>query len=149
MDCIHFRNNIVPFQDGSLPEEDLSSAVQHLSDCSSCARIYTGLLHFEELILLEKSSEPGPFTSTRILQRLENEFYGSATPVSNTMIRILQPVVVAIAMACGILIGSYSAKKENTQTNQATNKPEQIEFLRADLFISDFADEDKNLVSKK
>jgi hypothetical protein len=92
---------------------------------------------------------PNPFAATRILQHLENEIRGHEKAHSSGWIRVLQPVAIAVALVCGILIGSYTARKDVVQGNQLVNNSENIEFLKSNLFISEFADEDRNLVLNK
>jgi predicted anti-sigma-YlaC factor YlaD len=149
MDCKHFRNNIFAYQEGLLSAEDLRLAENHLLSCKACEKILADVRVVDEMIHVEKTLEPAPFTSTRILQRIDNEFSETRKPPVITLVRILQPVTLALALVCGILIGSYTARKDSPPAKQASNSTEKLEFLRANLFITDFADEDKNPVTNK
>lgn len=149
MDCSHFRSNIIAFREGALPEASMNSATLHLASCRACTRLVSTFRELDEIIGHEKSSEPNPFAATRILQRIENEFSEHVKPVPPLWIRMLQPVSLAVALLCGILIGSYTAKKDNAIAVRPENTPENIEILRSNLFISEITDEDKVLVLNK
>jgi anti-sigma factor RsiW len=149
MDCVELKNNIIAFREGALSEDILQSCRQHVASCSTCSRLNSEFKKLEEIIELEKAAMPNPFAATRILQHLDNEIRWPAKAPSSGWIRVLQPVAIAIALVCGILIGSYTAKKDTVQESQLVNNSENIEFLKANLFISEFADEDRNLILNK
>ncbi len=137
------------FREGVLSEDILQSCRQHVASCSKCSRLNTEFSKLEEIIEQEKAALPNPFAATRILQYLDNEIGVPEKKHSSGWIRVLQPVAIAVALVCGILIGSYTARKDVVQGNQLVNNSENIEFLKSNLFISEFADEDRNLVLNK
>jgi anti-sigma factor RsiW len=149
MDCQTFHKNIFAFREGSLPEE-LGAAVRvHMDTCAACSLL---LIEFDAIAVVmdeEKSAEPNPYAATRILQRLEHELEKSDRPRQGAWLRVLQPVAVTAALLCGILIGSYTARKGNMPGGPSLKSTENIEFLRSNLFISEFTDEDKILVLNK
>lgn len=145
MDCLQLKSNIFAYCEGALSKEQCQSFEAHVSSCIDCKQLMTELNQMEAVIEMEKSVEPSPFAATRILQHLENELEATKKTYFPGLVRVLQPVAIAGALLCGILIGSYTAKKDNTQANQVVNPSENIEFLRTNLFISDFADEDTML----
>lgn len=149
MDCSEFKSNFFTFREGTLSEELRFSCERHLASCIACTKLHTEFIKIDALIDHEKAIEPNPFVATRILQRLENEFKRPKNSHSPAWLRVLQPVAIAFALSCGILIGSYTAKKEIAPLNQSVNSTENIEFLRSNLFITEFADEDKILVINK
>jgi hypothetical protein len=149
MDCFQFKSNILAFSEGFLSDELRHSSYLHLSACNSCNRLLAEFNSLQDVIAREKTAEPNPFAATRILQRLESEFERPANPASVIFIRVLQPVAIAVALLCGILIGSYTANRESVPANNIASTSENIEFLRSNLFITEFADEDKLLVLNK
>jgi len=146
MDCTGFKSNIFAFTEGTLSEKLLGSAKEHLESCTTCARLSVEFSQVVGVIGQDKITEPNPFASTRILQHLENAFDRSENRLFKGWIRILQPVTIAMAVLSGILIGSYTAQRDDPGPDRMVNSSENIEFLRSNLFISDFADEDKILV---
>ena len=149
MDCAQFTSEIFSFSEGILPEELHRSAEHHLASCSSCARLLSEFNGLKTIIDQEKAAEPNPYAATHILQRIENEFERPKYPHSQVWVRALQPIAIAFALLIGILIGSYTANKDNAPADQLVNTTKNIEFLKSNLFIAEFADEDKILVLNK
>ena len=145
MDCKQFNDNLFALHEGEIPDELRQSMEEHLSSCAACAKVDAGFQTLAELIEIEKTAEPNPFATTRIMQRIDATF--ERTDSQNTPIwtRILQPVAIAFALLTGILIGSYTAKTGTPAANQVADKSEHIELLKSDFFISEFTDEDKIL----
>lgn len=99
----------------------------------------------DKIIETEKNIEPNPFQGTRIFQRIEAELLNPQKPVFPLWARVLQPVAISVALVIGILIGSYTARSGQSADEQALTKSANMENLKADLFISTFADEDNVL----
>jgi len=99
----------------------------------------------DQIIALEKETEPNPYQATRILQRIESEFITPKSSRIPAWTRILQPISISAALVIGILIGSYAARTGQNQNNEALAKIENIQNLRSNLFISEIADEDNIL----
>ena len=149
MDCSRFSDNIFAFRDGTLSEGLRQASETHLASCETCNKLLIEFDNMEAIIELEKTIQPNPFTATRILQRIEREFSRPDESHFPRWTRVLQPVAIAVALLCGILIGSHTAEKDNLQSNQLVSTSNNIELLRSNLFISDFTDEDKILVLNK
>ncbi len=149
MHCELFKENLFAFHEKSLTDGLRQSMETHLASCESCRKLNAGFASFSEILEMEKATKPNPFTATRILQRIEAEFERPYANHGPFWVRILQPVALAIALAAGIFIGSYTAKNGNTPPGQLVNKTDHIEFLKSDLYISEFTDEDKILILNK
>jgi hypothetical protein len=149
MDCAHFSENLFAFHEGTLSDGIRQALEDHLSSCASCKGLNAGFDDLTDIIKKVKATEFSPFTSTRILQRIESEFEWQESKNKLVWLRILQPVTITIALLAGILLGSYTAKTGKTSSDQMANKTNHIQFLKADLFISEFTDEDKILVLNK
>lgn len=149
MNCAQFTSAIFSFKEGKLSEELHRGAQEHLTSCVACNRLLSEFNTLDEIMDEYKAIEPNPFAATRILQYVDNEFDRPASRHARIWVRALQPAALAIALLSGILLGSYTAKKESAQVNQMSTTSDNIAFLKSDLFISDFADEDKILVINK
>ncbi len=149
MNCLDFKSGIVNFREGKLPAESHHSFEHHAASCPACGQLLVEYNKLDALIQLEKAAEPNPFAATRILQHIENKFEKSSISSMPRWIRVLQPVTIAVALLCGTLIGSYTAKNGHALANQSANLSDNIEFLRSNLFISEFVDEDKTLIINK
>ncbi len=146
MDCSQFKSDLSAFREGTQPAEMHDLCEQHLSSCRACSRLVSEFDKVDMLIEQVKAAEPNPFAATRILQRLENEVDTPQKRYPVVWVRVLRPAAIAVALLCGILIGSYTAKNDAAPLNQVINTTGNIDFLRSNLFISEFADEDKILV---
>ena len=149
MNCAQFTSALFSFKEGKLSEELHRGAQEHLTTCLACNRLLSEFNKLDEIIDQYKAIEPNPFAATRILQYIDSEFDRPASRYTGIWVRALQPAAIAIAILSGILLGSYTAKKESAQVNQMSTTSENIAFLKSDLFISEFADEDKILVINK
>ncbi|MEI6173788.1 MAG: zf-HC2 domain-containing protein [Bacteroidota bacterium] len=145
MNCKFFSKHLFAYHEGTLPEAFRPSFEEHLISCDSCMKLNTRYNILDELIEGEKSVESSPFASTRILQRITEEFEPSRAIHAQVWVRVIQPVAIAIALVVGILIGLFTARTGNTQAPQLVNKTDHIQFLKSDLYISEFTDEDKVL----
>jgi predicted anti-sigma-YlaC factor YlaD len=138
MDCRIVKENLFAYKEGNLSGEQIRLFEEHLSGCVSCRALYAGFEGFEKAIEAQKKIQVDTFAKTRILQKLENRLYGS----SYRKIAILRPLaiilVMLLAVAAGIFIGSSGVAPAAT----AASDQQQIETLRSDLFIAEFADED-------
>ena len=149
MYCNQFKSNVFAFSEKTLEKDTYQAAEHHVSTCISCSRLLSEYKVLADIMEQEKNAGPNPFAATRILQRIENEFYKPKGLTSKAWMRVLQPVAITFALMTGILIGSYTARQDQTPVNKMASTSENIEFLRSNLFISDFADEDKLLVLNK
>lgn len=145
MDCSQFKSHIFAFRDGTLSETMSRAAECHLSTCDTCTGLMAEFDRMDLVVGLDKAAEPNPFAATRLLMRLETEFGAQENHQSRYWLRILQPLTLAVAVLCGILIGSYTAKQDKNQSGSLAGTSANVEFLRTDLFISEFADEDKTV----
>ena len=149
MDCSQFKTIIFAFSEGTLSGDLEQAAERHAETCTECAKLMAHFNELNALIIEKKAAQPVEFASTRIMQGIVKEFEKGKERQSAGWIRMLQPVAVAAALGCGILIGSYTAGRDNNSDEQHVSTAQNIEFLRSNLHISEFADEDKSLVINK
>jgi hypothetical protein len=60
-------------------------------------------------------------------------------------VRVFQPIAISAALALGIIIGAYFGRNGQDKLESPISRSEQVEILRAELYISDVTDEDKIL----
>ena len=99
----------------------------------------------DNMMEYHKSGKPNPFVTTRIMQRIDSEFFSQEKTVFPTWMRILQPVTVAAALVIGIIIGAYTARSGQDTDAQAISSKNTIETLRTDFYISELTNEDNIL----
>lgn len=147
MDCKHFKENLFAFEEDTLLPGQKNEFSAHLRSCAECSKIYAGFQSYLLLIEKEKSVEPNPFASTRILQYIESRpEQRSQSGMMNDRWRILFPALVAAGLLVGIFIGVYRVKSISIPDHQVVSQSKDIEILKSDLFISDFIDDDKTFL---
>jgi len=138
-----FQSDYFTFREGNLPGPARADYSQHLANCSECREFEAGWDAILSVVEADRSAEPNPFTATRILRRVDDEFGPGAVHASNPA-GWLKPVLVAAALACGIFIGTRNAGLPGPGTG--SGPVSDIESLKSSLFIPEIADEDKVLV---
>ena len=149
MDCSTFKSNIFALREGELPAGMQHALKDHQASCRACSRLMDEFDGLDMIIAAEKAAEPAPFAATRILQHIENDLEKSLHAISPAWMRLLQPAAIVVALLFGILVGSYNARKGTPREYQALKSSENVDFLRSNLFISEFADEDKTFFLNK
>jgi hypothetical protein len=150
MNCSKFQSGLADFREGKLPEHEHHDFGSHMASCLSCRQLAAGYDELLSLIGREKETEPDPYAATRLIQRIENEFSGAQGNSSRQWIRFLQPAAIAAALAFGILIGSFTASRNLKEAGvMSAGASANIDFLRSDLFIDEFSEENKIFVLNK
>lgn len=146
MDCSTARFHLFRLDEGVSSPELQAALREHLDVCPGCARIRAGCLELERTIGERKAVRPDPFSGTRLLARLDREFGAEKKPAARLWTQALRPAGLALALTLGIFLGIYQARRDTMPGNPEIRAQENLESLRSDLFISQFADEDNLLV---
>lgn len=145
MECEELKKNLFGIVEGSLPSSAMAEIGDHLDSCSECSRVLAGFRQTIGMIEEDISAEPDPFTGTRILQRLESAYSPEHHARKRSFYNILQPAVLSLSLILAVLIG-FSIGKKGISSIPPTSAEQEIESVRADLFINDMTDEDKILI---
>jgi hypothetical protein len=97
--------------------------------------------HLNQLLEQEKNRKPSPFTGTRILQRLDDEFTQPRPMPVYYRLRLVQPVIIVSALAAGIFIGSHLSAFQHDAGDETASISD-IDQIRTDLFIGDLTHDD-------
>jgi len=129
MKCKEVHKLITPFLNGSMDVKKSELFHSHLTECSSCEKLVKELSATLSILDKQKRVLPDPFMHTRILQEIENR---QNTSVLLSVMRILQPIMVAAILVIGIYLGiglgnSYVSKGEEIAS--ADNRTLVDEFL--------------------
>ena len=149
MDCFQFKTNLVSFHENRLPGKEQLQFAEHLQSCAVCSKLYHDLASVDEIIASTRKAVPNPFASTRIMQRIEAEFGQPQLRDQPFWLRMIQPATITFTLLAGILIGIYTAKNAIPSEYQPGISGNNHKELKADLFISDFVDEDRILMLNK
>jgi predicted anti-sigma-YlaC factor YlaD len=148
MNCNAILDHLFDYAEGTLPEGPRAAFDEHLRSCRSCEAALSGFRSFESLIRKEQATEPDPFVTTRILQRLESESDQKAYRQKQRMIHLLQPALVGISLVAALLTG-FVIGRQGGQNFSGLAAGDQREQIRNEWYIADFVDEDQTLISNK
>jgi hypothetical protein len=98
----------------------------------------------DQLLERERAAEPNPFMATRILSRIDREFSDQRATYTPVWLRIIQPVIVSLALVIGIVIGANLSSQQSNETT-AISSESNIQQLKSDLFISEITRDDNVL----
>jgi anti-sigma factor RsiW len=148
MDCKQIKSQVLAYAEDTLPAEARSAVDEHLAVCHSCRELVAHFCTFEAIINNDRTLEPNPFSSTRILQHIENELESGQPGVLHRLATVLRPVLVAVSLAIALLIGWAIG---NSQANRSAlaSGDQTIETLRTELFITELMDEDKTFFTNQ
>jgi len=142
MECRIVQRNLFTYHEGLLAPELKKDIEAHLSECGSCKQLLTGIQAMETAIENSKTAEPDPHITTRILQHIDNELL-------NPEIKhffVMRPILITLTALCAIAAGIVIGKSSFERISMHNENQNQIESLKAELYIHDFIDENKTLL---
>ena len=117
MDCKNIKTKLIFLAERSLPPDEEKQLLLHLENCSSCREQYEYLKGFEQVIVKEKYSEPGPYFYSKLKARFESLEPIDMPAMRPAWIRIAQSgflvIIVFAAIISGLLLGSDDFKYQN------------------------------------
>jgi len=141
MECSIVHHNLFAYRDGDL-QPDLKKDIEaHISECKSCKQLISGFQSIEAIIEKAKSVDPNPFSSTRIIQHIENELKSN----KKERVFVLRPILVTLTVVTAIAMGFAIGKTGFDRISGDDANQNQLENLKTELFIHDFVDENKTL----
>ncbi|HOW32020.1 MAG TPA: zf-HC2 domain-containing protein [Bacteroidales bacterium] len=140
-DCKTLRENLFAYRENEISPSMKVELDRHVASCSTCASLVQQFDNVLDSVKAHTDVEPRPFAETRLLQRIENYLENSRKPLFGFPVRTsVQPVAISVvlmlAMAIGILIGTGKAGKQINLTT-ATDRE-----IRRDLNIPETTDTD-------
>ncbi len=134
--CNLLRLNLFAYTEKALPIKTVLQLDSHIESCPECARLVAEFVALDRVIENQKTIEPLPFATTRIMLGIESRLK-KRTAAAHSF-RPARPALAGIgvvaALAFGFLIGTQAAKS-HTSNQQNVN---QVETVRTELNIPDF-----------
>jgi len=145
MKCSQFQLLQFGFFEKTLNSHDMEDAAAHVASCSQCSEFVRAYQLTTSQIQADREAHPDPFAVTRIMQRIDYVFYNTQSASFFSLKKILQPALLTLAVLFGLLIGWFQASRHQLANDRMTNNTGNLEQLRTDLYITEFADEDNLL----
>jgi predicted anti-sigma-YlaC factor YlaD len=145
MDCQHTQEHLFAYHENGVDEKKRGEIDAHLALCPACSALSQQILMLGKHIADAREERPGPFLSTRIMQRLENEFFCTDRRMVARWQAWLRPAAITLALAAGITIGNITAKRSAVKAEIAIEVND-YEALRDSFYIADLLDEDHTVI---
>lgn len=147
MDCVFVREHIFSYREEELSDREKIEFEEHLQSCDECGRIATGVLSVVAFIDKKKADAPNPFIQTRTIQRIGSELERIKETPNPLFWRGLQPAIVSLLLLVAVSIGFLIGKQINSGYSTETERQNEIQSLKSNLFIQDFIDNDRMFFS--
>jgi len=101
MNCDLCKRELDAYREGKLPDGIRVQVETHLQSCHECAEYFKVITLAEKVLDEEKSAQPNPFLSTRIMadiEALENK-------QKQVHQGILKPVLISISIVIAVFLG--------------------------------------------
>lgn len=112
MNCRKCHQKMIPYVEGSLKGEELTSVEAHLAECPRCLGFARYLQKALALAGREMDMEPSPWFYTRVKARLQKEGESGNVKIRE---RILQPaffsLLLLLAVFSGIQLGKITTPR--------------------------------------
>jgi len=144
MDCTFINNNLFALAEDHLPATERALAKEHIAGCATCSARVSSFSAIMEVIEKDRKTEPNPFLSTRILQKMESQGAAANYNIFLRIPRVLQPALAAVLILLAVLTGFF-AGKQGKQLSQVPAYERTLNEMKAQMFISELNDEDKTV----
>jgi hypothetical protein len=140
--CVFVRDNLFSYQEKQLSGEKTQKFEDHINTCKRCSEL---VLHFHAVsgsIDARRADEPNPFIQTRTIQKIESELERGYNPYFSFRKRIFQPLMLSAIILTAVVIGFALGKQVDSEFSLNLSRQNDIQFMKSDLYITDFTDED-------
>jgi hypothetical protein len=147
--CVFVRDNLFSYQEKKLSGEKNQIFEDHLHTCSDCSQLVINFRSVSDLIEAKKANEPAPFIQTRTIRKIESELERGNRPHFAFSKRILQPLLLSTIMLTAVVIGFSLGKHLDSEFSLDVTRQNDIQFMKSDLFITDFTDENNTFFANQ
>jgi predicted anti-sigma-YlaC factor YlaD len=140
--CDFVRDNLFSYQENNLSGEKNQKFEAHLNTCKKCRELVLNFQSVSASIDARRADEPNPFIQTRTIRKIESELErGNKRYVAFSQ-RILQPIMLSTLILTAVVIGLTIGKQVDSEFSLNMSRQNDIQFMKSDLYITDFTDED-------
>lgn len=101
MNCDLCKRELEAYREGRLPNGIQAQIEEHLHNCHECALYFKVMQTAEKVMDEEKSAQPNPFLSTRIMAGIE----ALESKQKQVHQGILKPVLISISIVIAVFLG--------------------------------------------
>jgi hypothetical protein len=141
-DCDFVRDHLFSYQEKKLSGEKNQKFEVHLNTCIRCSELVLNFHSVAASIDARRADEPNPFIRTRTILKIESELERGNRPHFAFSKRILQPLMLSTIILTAVFIGLVLGKQVDSEFSGNLSRQNDIQFMKSDLYISDFTDED-------
>jgi len=141
-DCVFIRDNLFSYQEKKLSGEKNQKFEDHLKTCKRCRELVLNFHSVSASIVARRADEPNPFIQTRTIQKIESELERGNRLYFAFPKRILQPLMLTTIILTAVVIGLAIGKQVDSEFSMNLSRQNDIQFMKSDLYITDFTDED-------
>lgn len=140
--CVFVRDNLFSYQEKKLSGEKNQKFEDHLHICKSCRELVLNFQSVSSSIDARRADEPNPFIQTRTIRKIESELERGNMPHFTFSKRILQPLMLSTIILTAVVIGLALGNQVDSEFSTKLSRQNDIQFMKSDLYITDFTDED-------
>ena len=144
--CDFVRNNLFSYHENKLSLEEKHVFEDHLYTCNRCKNLSFNFNSVTTLINSKRDAAPDPFIQTRTLQKITSVLEGGNKSYFAFSKRTLQPLVLSSIFFAAVVIGFALGKQVDSEFSMNLSRQYDIQFMKSDLYITDFMDEDNVFV---
>ncbi|MBI9033335.1 MAG: zf-HC2 domain-containing protein [Bacteroidales bacterium] len=137
MNCKELERMIPEFLEGEISVDEKKAFNEHILGCEICASLLKKMIAANAMIGEFMISEPKPFYTTRVMQRIESaseEWYSLVPVFKGRLAAAFTVFVVALGIFLGINFGSQLSSLTNMETVSGT------EYLAQEYYLDDVSD---------
>jgi predicted anti-sigma-YlaC factor YlaD len=141
-DCEFVRDHLFSYQEKKLLGEKNQKFEDHINTCIKCRELVHNFHSVSASIEAKRADEPNPFIQTRTIQKIESELERGNKPYFAFSKRIFQPFMLSTIILTAVFIGLVLGKQVDSEFSGNLSRQNDIQFMKSDLYITDFTVED-------
>lgn len=145
-ECRFVRDHLFSYIEKDLTKDEIMRFEDHVHSCDGCSPILSSFLSLAAVIDSRKAKDPGPFTGTRTLQRIESVMEAEAVDPHPLFHRLLRPVSVSFLVILAMILGFSLTRLRESGISSAGKHQVVIQAMKSELNVTDFIDEDKLII---
>jgi hypothetical protein len=140
--CTFIRENLFSYQENTLSSENHQLFEDHVRKCSDCVQFVNKFLQISNIFEAKRVEEPNPFIHTRTILKIESALERGNKPSFAFSKKILQPLMLSTGILMAVVIGFALGKQVDSARSMNLSRQNDIQFMKSDLYFTDFMDED-------